>query len=149
LEDDEEIAGDLLVEIELIYSCKDAAVVHIVLEPGPISIIEGPEHMVHEFLHYGGTVSGSEWHYSGCVEPIGCFECQYVLRLFFDCDVIVTFVQVELAEEDRSNCVFEYHGDLGQGTDIFDCDRIDLPVVEKGPERSIFLFVIKDGGAVG
>jgi hypothetical protein len=71
------------------------------------------------------------------------------LRLFFNCDVIVTFAQVKLAEEDRSNCVFEYCGDSGQGTNIFDHDRIDLPVVEKGLEHSIFLLVIEDGGTVG
>ena len=126
----EEVPGNLPVEVEFAYSRKNATVVHIVLEPGPISIIEGPEHVVHELLHYSGAVSGSKWHYSGHVEPICGFKCQNVLQLFFDHDVIVTFVQVELAEEDRSNCVFEYCGDLGQGTDIFDRDCVDLPVVE-------------------
>jgi hypothetical protein len=126
----EEVLGNLPVQVELAYSHKNAAVVHIVLELGPISIIERPEHMVHEFLHYSRAVSGSEWHYSGCVEPIGCFECQDVLLFFFDRDIIVTFVQVKLAEEDRSNCVFEYRGDLGQRTDVFDCYRIDLPIVK-------------------
>ena len=101
------------MEVEFTYSCKDAAVVHIVLELRPILIIEGPKYVVHKLLHYSGTVSGSKWHYSGCIEPIGCFECQNVLQLFFDRNVIVTFAQVELAEEDCSNCVFEYCGDLG------------------------------------
>jgi len=126
----EEVLGNLPVEVKFAYPCKDTTVVHIVLELGPISIVEGPEHMVHEFLHYSGTVSGSKWHYSGHVEPIRSFECQNVLRLFFDRDVIVAFMQVELAEEDHSNCVFEYRSDSGQGADIFDRYRIDLPVVE-------------------
>jgi len=65
----------LLVEVELTYSCKDATVVHVILELGPILIVKGPKHMVHEFLHYGRAVSGSKWHYSGCVEPICGFEC--------------------------------------------------------------------------
>jgi len=105
--------------------------------------------MVHKLLHYGGTVSRSKWHYSGRVEPICSFKCQNVLRLFFDRDIIVTFAQVELAEEDHSNCIFEYYGDSGQGTDIFDRNCIDLSVVEKGPERSIFLLVIEERRAVG
>jgi hypothetical protein len=99
------------VEVKFAYSCKDATVVHIVLEPGPISIIEGLEHMVHEFLHYSRTVSGSKWHYFGRIKPVCGFECQNILRLFFDHDIIVAFTQVKLAEEDHSNCVFEYCGD--------------------------------------
>jgi len=122
--------GDLSVEVKFAYSCKDAAFIHVIFESGPISIIEGPKYVVHKLLHYGRAVGGSKWHYSGRVEPICSFECQNVLQLFFNRDVIVTFAQVELAEEDRSYCVFEYRGDLGQGTDIFDRDCIDLPVVE-------------------
>jgi hypothetical protein len=104
--------------------------------------------MVHKLLHYSGTVGRSKWHYSGRVELIHSFECQNVLRLFFDRDVIVTFTQVELAEEDCPNCVFEYRGDSRQGADIFDRNCIDLPVVEKGPERAILLLVIEDRGTV-
>jgi hypothetical protein len=106
----EEVLGDLPVEVEFAYSCKDATVVHIVFELRPILIIEGPKYVVYKLLHYGGAVSRSKWHYSRCIEPICCFECQNVLQFFFNCNVIVTFVQVELAEEDRSNCVFEYRG---------------------------------------
>jgi len=79
MEDFEKVAGDLLVEVELTYSCKDATVIHIILKLGPIMIVEGPEYVVHKFLHYSRTVSGSEWHYSGCVEPIYCFKGQDVL----------------------------------------------------------------------
>jgi len=118
------------MKVEFTYSCKDAAVIHVVLESGPISIIEGPKYVIHEFLHYSRAVSRSKWHYSGRIEPIHSFECQDVLRLFFDRDVIVTFAQVEFAKEDRSNCVFEYRGDSGQRTDIFDRNCVDLPVVE-------------------
>jgi hypothetical protein len=126
----EEVLGNLSVEVELTYSCKDATVVHIIFEPRPISIIEGPEYVVYKLLHYGGTVSGSKWHYPGHVKPVCGFKCQNVLRLFFNCDIIVTFAQVELAEEDRSNCVFKYCDDSEQGADIFDCYCVDLPVVE-------------------
>jgi hypothetical protein len=126
----EEVLGNLPVKVEFAYSCKDATVVHVIFESRPVSIVEGPEYMIHKFLHYGGAVSGSELHYSGCVEPICSFECQNVLRLFFNCNVIITFTQVELAEEDCYYCVFEYRGDSGKGTDIFDCDCVDLPVVE-------------------
>ena len=79
MKDFEDIGGDLPVEVEFPYSCKDAAVVHVIFEPGPILIIEGPEHVVHKFLHYAGTVSGSKWHYSGRIEPVCGFECQNVL----------------------------------------------------------------------
>jgi len=118
------------VEVKFPYSCEDAAVVHVIFELRPVLVIEGPEYVIHKLLHYGGAVSGSKWHYSGHIKPIRGFECQNVLRLFFDHDIIVTFVQVKLAKEYRSNCVFEYGGDLGQGADIFDCDCVDLPVVE-------------------
>jgi len=118
------------VEVKLTYSCKDAAVVHVVLELRLVSIIEGPKHVVHEFLHYSGAVSRSKRHYSGRIKPVCSFECQNVLQLFFDCDIIVTFAQVKLAEEDCSNHVFKYHGDSRRGADIFNYDCIDLSVVE-------------------
>jgi len=73
-EDVEEVTGDLPVKVKFADSSEDAAVVHIVLESGPISIIEGPKNMIHEFLHDGRTISRSKRHDIRNIKPICCFE---------------------------------------------------------------------------
>ena len=89
------------------------AVIYVVFESWPILVVKGLEYVVHELLHHGRAVGGSEWHNCGCIEPISHLESQNILGPFFDCNVIVTFVQVEFAEEYCTDCIFEDGGDAG------------------------------------
>ena len=77
------------------------------------------------------------------------FKCQNILGPFFNCNIVVTFTQVEFAEKYYTNCVFKDDGDVWEGADILDYDGIDFPVVKQGPEGAVLLFIIEDWGAIG
>ncbi len=54
--------------------------------------------MVHKFLHDSRAVGGSKGYNTGSIEAIGCFEGQYVLGLFFDSNIVVSFLEIKFAE---------------------------------------------------
>jgi len=70
------------------------------------------------------------------------------LGLFFDSNIVISFSEIKLAEEHGSNSIFQDHGDVGEGADIFDHDRIDFLIVKQGSETTVFLLIIEDRGAV-
>ena len=71
----EEIFCDLLMEFCFTFLGEDATIIHVILEPWAILIIEGLEDVVHEFLHDCWIVGRPKRHDGWRIEPLCCFEC--------------------------------------------------------------------------
>ena len=67
LQDVEEFSCNFPVEVQFTFMCKDATIIHVVFESGAIGVIEWLENVIHELLHYCGTICWTKRHDRWCI----------------------------------------------------------------------------------
>jgi len=104
--------------------------------------------VVHEALHTCGGICWTEGHHPWGIEPSGCFKSHKVLCFITVSTVLnvpIPITEVKFTEEYHSSHSFDDGDNVREGKDIFDCDSIDLLVIEYRAVTPVPFFDIEDG----